>query len=372
MKCLVACNEQTRSMLVDSGQFMAFNVEDTVTHIGLIDQPDIQFDKTDPNNATRVFIEVSAFSCNYREKSRMVKAALRQEIGFTILGSEFVAKVIDIGPAVTDFKVGDRVIGNGCVDLHIAQPGLSTQRASSQLQIIAQEKLISIPHTMSDTVAAAFSVGAQTAYSMANRLPTKENEHVLITAATSNTSLFAIKALLNRNVHVHALTTNSSMVEHLSAMGVQHICLINKNGVFDEQLKNYLTSKNIKYFDHIIDPFFDVYLCKLIRHIRRFGSYITCGVAQQTATSKCDSFTSQGLPMSEVFSLIIRKSISLVGNNLGITADLKNALEDYSAGKIQVDIDKTVINGDLQNFLTHTFQGVNRFGKVVFGYGSRP
>ncbi|WP_129123935.1 hypothetical protein [Veronia nyctiphanis] len=46
---------------------------------------------------------------------------------------------------------------------------------------------------------------------MVNRLPLSDGEHVLVTGATSNTALFAIKKLLLKPVTVHALTTSLTL-----------------------------------------------------------------------------------------------------------------------------------------------------------------
>lgn len=152
----------------------------------------------------------------------------------------------------------------------VSHPGLSTQRASAELQVHQRAKLMKIPAAMPLAEAAAFSVGAQTAYSIIRRLAPARGAHIAVTAASSNTSLFLIKALVARGHHP------------------------------------------------------------------------------------------------------LRKNISLIGNNLGTTADLESALDDYCQGRLPVTLDSVHGGGDLANFVERSFVADNRLGKVVFDYGPAP
>lgn len=72
---------------------------------------------------------------------------------------------------------------------------------------------------MPDVVAAAFSLGAQTAYSLVRKLNLASGENVLITSARSNTALFAIRALRRYSVNVYATSTSPQFVTELQGMG---------------------------------------------------------------------------------------------------------------------------------------------------------
>ena len=368
MRALVAMGEPTARHLRALEACHA-PLHGSVVHFALVERPDIAFDETSPVHANDVLVKVHAFSCNYREKGRLLQAARRPEGGYLVLGSEFAGTVLRVGSAVDDLRPGDRVFGNGAVDAAQAHPGLSTQRASQELQVLPRAKVMRLPAPMSLAQAAAFSVGAQTAYSMVRRLRPPRDAHIAVTAATSNTSLFVIEALVARGHAVHALTTSAAAVPRLRALGVQDCCVLARTEESEPLLLAYLAAQGLEKFDAVIDPFMDIYLRKLVRHLRRGGSYITCGVYQQFSEEAPDGFMQQGLPLAEVFSLIVRKNISLVGNNLGTTGDLDEALADHCAGRLSVPLDTVTGPGGLADFVERTWLAAGRHGKVVFEYG---
>lgn len=342
----------------------------TDVDFALIEKEDIDLDTSDPRHAQDVLIRVHAFSCNYREQARFLNVARQAEgKGYLVLGSEFAATVVKAGPLVQDLRPGDRVFGNGSVESSASHPGLTTQRGSAQLQICHRSKLMRFPDTMPMSEAAAFSVGAQTAYALVRRLALEPGQHVLVTAASSNTSLFAIRALQARGQIVHVLTTSPYMHAHLKANGVTRCCMLDRQHYTDSALTDYLAQQGIAKFDAVIDPFMDIYLRKLVPHLKRGGKYITCGVYEQFSAPQ-DRFTCQGLALDEMFSLIIRKSLHLIGNNLGDQADLEQALTDYGSGKLPVRLDSVFRNSQLQDFVDRSYLSTQRIGKVVFEYGA--
>ena len=129
------------------------------------------------------------------------------------IGSEFVGEVAAVGADVTGLALGDRVMGDnhyigaGDAGRDYAE-GVPTNAASQEYQVFHPAKLIAVPPEMPDEVAAAFSIGAQTAYSMVRKLALPYGGHVLVTAARSNTSLFVISALKQLGVNVYATSTS--------------------------------------------------------------------------------------------------------------------------------------------------------------------
>jgi NADPH:quinone reductase-like Zn-dependent oxidoreductase len=334
----------------------------------IVEQADITMDAADPRHAHDVLLQIGAFSCNYREQARFLEIARRTDSkGYVVLGSEFVATVLATGAAVDDLQPGDRVIGNGAIDASASHPGLTTQRGSAELQICHRAKLIRIPAMMPSADAAAFSIAAQTAYAMVRRLGLRRDEHVLVTAASSNTSLFAIEALLGAGLHVHALTTSPHIGAHLAQRGLHRYCVLDRQQNPAQALATYLDAQGLRAFDAVIDPFMDIYLRKLVPFLRRGGKYITCGVFEQFSRPH-EPFQYHGLTLDEMFSLIIRKSIHMIGNNLGEQADLERALADYCAGRLPVALDSVHGNGQLDRFVHRSYLAPDRTGKVVFDY----
>ena len=340
----------------------------TQVDFAIVEKDDVDMDTSDPRHADDVLLQVQAFSCNYREQARFLEVARRTEgKGYLVLGSEFAATVLKVGAAVDDLLPGDRVMGNGAVDPAASHLGLTTQRGSAELQICHRSKLIRIPDRMPSVEAAAFSVGAQTAYAMVRRLDLRRDEHVLVTAASSNTSLFAIETLLAAGKNVHALTTSPHIGAHLARRGLHRYCVLDRNQDPARALGTYLEAQGLRAFDAVIDPFMDIYLRKLVPCLRRGGKYITCGVFEQFSRPH-EPFQYHGLSLDDMFSLIIRKSIHLIGNNLGEQSDLERALDDYCTDRLPVALDSVLGTGQLDDFIHRSCLATDRIGKVVFDY----
>jgi len=345
---------------------------DELLNIGLIKSDPISLPATASDS---VLIKKLAFSCNFRDKgiATMAKSfldefAMKGQVKFYPIGSEFCGRVVEVGSNVHALKVGDRVIGNGNFPFSGVEglkPGLPTNRGSKELEIFHQAKLIKIPDNMTDVEAAAFPIGGQTAYSMIRRLNLQENESVLITASSSNTSLFAINRLVNLPVKVYALTSSQKFVDRLHQLGVDDVFLVDRS---EKSLHEFpKINSHIEangFFDAVIDPFFDIYLKKLI-HCMNFNSrYITCGFHNQIS----DKNNVRDGSLSEVLSTAMTRNISIMGNCIGKTQDLENALQDYKNNKLNVIIDSVFKGNEISQFLDYSFNRGNRFVKIIYQY----
>lgn len=342
---------------------------------GLIDTPVPYFDPTVPEFQDSVLVKIKAFSLNYRDEGLINMVIRNSKSGFFAVGSEFCAEVLACGKNVSAFTPGDRVMGNnhytdGNSSSHPNQ-GVPTNHASTEIQVFHHGKLTKVPPTMTDTQAAAFSIGAQTAYSMVRKLELKPGNNILVTAARANTSLFSIAALSNHPVDISVLTTSGQFDHALKNLGVKQIFRISpatKSFLEHEQLQDFVG--HIGGFDGVIDPFYDYYLEKVLPLLNSFGRYTSCGVINQGA---CDEKTLvdllSGMQCLEIIKEIVFRNISLIGNCLGLTQDLECALTDFSAGHLQIPVD-TVYQGPNQvsEFLHRTYNAPDRFGKVIYQY----
>jgi NADPH:quinone reductase-like Zn-dependent oxidoreductase len=343
---------------------------------GIIVTSDPDFDKHLPKNNHKVLIKTNAFSCNFRDKNLIIPAvSIHPKNSYYVVGSEFVGEVIDVGNDVSTLEIGDRVIGDnnftgfGKDPITGIMDGIPTNHASKEFQIINEDKLIKIPSQMPDEIGAGFSIGAQTAYSMIRKLNLVENINLLITSSKSNTSLFVINALKKYRINIYALSTSSKFKRELLSMGVKELIPISSQDV------DYSNNKKISQiircrglFSYVIDPFFDLHINKVINIIAPQGKYITCGLCNQNSTLSKHPITSSEGDMSRTIIYSILRNISIIGNCLGLTQDIKNALLDYSIGKFDVSIDSVFREEQTVKFLNRTYNDKERFGKVIFKY----
>ncbi len=374
MRQLCIIGRDRSSLDIVAGTEGRIELEGQDVRFGVIETPDLTFDPDLDSNAEKVFIRVRAFSCNYRDRA-LILAMVRSNrtSNYYVVGSEFVGEVLATGRAVKDFKPGDRVIADGAFpesgDPAVA-PGLPTNHGSRELQILHRRKLIKIPSAVSDELGGAFTIGAQTSYSMVRRLQLQKGDRVLVAAAKSNTSLFAIAALKSLPVRVYALSTSRRHEERLLDLGV--------DGLFTVDPSRPGWSQSIPLsdqqddvagpFDAIIDPFADIYLGEIVKVMAQGGRYITCGIADQHSSLLGDESPILPIDASGFAISMMVQNLTVMGNCLGQTSDLQAALDDFATGRLALPQPTRVTALDPKTFFEQTYLQPGRFGKVTCHY----
>ena len=378
MRTVAICGKNVKSSFLSQDFVDAIEIEGIPVYCGLINTQDIEFNSRKPENKFQVLVKKLAFSCNYRDKNFILKMAqavnTKAEVQsrFLAVGSDFVGEVIDIGYGVTNFKIGDKVIGNNKYPDSGAEGvlgGIPTNRASQEYQIFHQVKLIKIPPEMPNEVAAAFSIGGQTAYSMIRKLGITKGSNVLVTAARSNTSLFVINALQKYQANVYVMTTSKDFDYNLFQMGVKNIIRIERNceNFINEDTAEKI-AQEVNKFDFIIDPFFDLHLEKLLSILAIGGKYITCGLYDQYLDILDRQNHKFKLDGSHILTSAILGNFQIIGNCIGETEDLEAAIQDYQSGAFKVEIDSVFNGKQIGDFFNRTYNAKDRFGKVIYQY----
>ncbi len=343
------------------------SIDGTIVPLAVVDDEPPVFDPRRLVNASQVLVRVDAFSCNYRDKSLIVDAAVRGVLSDQNVnrhfGSEFVGTVVACGRSVTRWREGDRVMPNAAYPGGISSgfpAGIVTNEASSGWVRVSEDRLAAVPANMSDEVAASFSLGAQTAASMIRRAQVKPGERVLVTSARSNTSIFLIGALIRLGADVVGWSSSEWTPEEEQWVSG---CNIIPRPRTPDNLQG-LTRAD---FDVVMDPFFDLNMSRAVREIRVGGRYVTCGMQNQHPLFQSSVEVDDELFRQVMFEVIIR-NIQVIGNCIGTSDDLKNSLAEYDPNDPRVPIDRVYGPGDGQAFLNRTFNERDRFGKVVLVY----
>ncbi len=373
--CIIG-TDYTGSRIVD-GTESIFELEGVPLRNGIIETEALRFDPDAAENADRVFFKVHAFSCNYRDRALALHMAKPQHRkNYYVIGSEFVGEVLATGRKVTDLKPGDRVIGDGAYPdsgVRGVMPGLPTNQGSRELQIMHRRKLIRLPEGIPDHIAAGFTIGGQTAYSMIRRLNLQDGDKVLVTSAKSNTSLFAICALQNHPVEVYGLSTSECHRDKLMALGLRELIVV------DPSQRGWSESPDLMKrigefggFNAVIDPFSDVHVPEITNLMAMNGRYTTCGFADQHSSLIGRDSDIAPINPSNLMAGLMMKNITIIGNCLGQTGDLQAALDDCAAGRLPVPVHSRIAPIDTGAFLRDTYLNKDRFGKVIFEYNRSP
>ncbi|TPR12317.1 alcohol dehydrogenase catalytic domain-containing protein [Apilactobacillus timberlakei] len=346
------------------------NLSGVNLNCGVVDIPKPHFDNKHYKNDNYVLIRVLSFSCNYRDKGIILKSALRMNSGNTynqmpvsFFGSDFVGIVEEIGKNVSRFNIGDRVIPNCSypkADNDTAAPGVVTNEASKGWLRINEAKLIAIDDSMDDDIAAGFSIGGQTSESMIRRTHIHEGQKALVLSARSNTSLFIINGLLKRNIDTTIMSTTDWSSEELSIVNGAHYIKISRN--------SKCWPDDIGKFDVIFDPFFDLHLSDAVKHLNINGRYITCGYKNQHDNFKESTDYLHENNLSRIMIQSMINNLSIMGNCIGTTEDLKRAISKYSRSMKPFRIYDTLSSESIDKFINETYNLRQRFGKVIMKY----
>jgi NADPH:quinone reductase-like Zn-dependent oxidoreductase len=234
-------------------------------------------------------------------------------------------------------------------------------------------KLARIPNAMSDAEAAAFSIGAQTTFSMVRKLAVAPGSSVLVTGGRSNTSLFAIHALqaqaLDPPPAIFVSTTSEQSEKALRTIGIADVIRIDREvpSFADNPVVQRVLREN-GGFNAVFDPFYDVHLRPAVAVMKQNGRYSSCGRYDQTGHLVPHQRRVEPPTAGPLMSRVLFNNLQIIGNCLGTTADLECALAAYSEGRFPVIVDSVFSGGDAAGFLDRTYNAPDRFGKVVYLY----
>lgn len=126
----------------------------------------------------------------------------------TVLGSEFAGVVEGVGPAVTRFKIGDRVFGMHVYDVH------------AEYKVVPETAAIThIPDNLDFAEAAALPFGALTALFFVRQANIRPGQKVLVNGASGAVGTFGVQLAKQAGAHVTAVTSagNADLVRALGA-----------------------------------------------------------------------------------------------------------------------------------------------------------
>lgn len=363
MDTVIVANSRITDVL-PSGELEVFDIDGEKISLGLFNVLDIEYNNNFGPHS--VLARVNAFSCNFRDRALLhafsdlcKKPNKENKLVFSPIGSEFSGVVEKVGSEVADFKIGDRVMANNSYPYKASGKfgGVITNFASQRLQIFNEDELIKVPDNMSDEEAAAFSLSAQTAYSMVRKATIHKGDTVLVTSLSSNTSLAIIEALKKYDVKIYATSTQEYVYEALKEkMGIKNVFNLHKI---------HKGSENIPRIDVVLDPFIDINLKRISPFLNYGARYVFCGLFMQS--NKYDCTSSLSMNILSLYHLCITKNLSIIGNCIGFPDDLNSAINDYKMGKYHVYVDSVFSGKNVISFFTRTFKE-KHIGKVIYKY----
>jgi NADPH2:quinone reductase len=239
--------------------------------------------------AGEVLLATRAFAAGFPDML-MVQGGyqLKPPLPFTPC-SEFGAEVLEVGPGVSEFKPGDRVMGS-------ARTGAAAER------IIAKAvDCLAMPETFDFAHGAAFVIGYKTAYvALVVRGLLAPGEVLLVHGAAGGVGLAAVALAKSLGARVIGMATGAQKLALISARGADHV-IDYRDGDFREKVKALTDGRGA---DVIYDPIGGEVFEQSMRCIAPFGRLLVIG------------FASGRIPTLAVNHALI-KQVSVIGVRAG-------------------------------------------------------
>ena len=302
-----------------------------------------------PENS-QVLVRVRAAGLN-RADLIQVRGGYPPPAGYSpnIPGLEFSGEVAEIGPAVTNWKPGDRVFG------------ITAGEAQAESVLIDESLLAAIPDNLGFVEAAAVPEAFITAHDAIFTLGgVKTGETLLVHAVGSGVGLAALQLAKAKGVTVLGTSRTADKLEKCSDLGLDG-GILTENGDFAEKVTEMTGGRGV---DVILDLVGAGYFEQNLASLASRGRLILVGLTS-------------GRTAEFNLGIALQKRLSVIGTMLRgrPTIEKAAATQKFSAevvpllasGKIRPNIDRTFAANDV--VAAYKYLGSNEsFGKVILEF----
>ena len=211
-----------------------------------------------------VRIKVAAVGLNFRDVmavTGLLPEEAETEPAWQNLGLEVAGEITEVGAKVTDFQVGDRVMGMGrnCLQRYLVLPAAKLVRLYDEL---AFEKAVTVPSAFATAYHALHRVG---------RLA--QGERVLVHVATGGVGLAAVQMAKAVGAEIFATAGSDRKRQILRDMGVDHVMNSRSLDYADE----IMALTNGKGVDVILNSLPGAHIVKGLDLLAPYGRFLEIG-----------------------------------------------------------------------------------------------
>ena len=282
-----------------------------------------------------------------------------------IMGADAAGVVREIGSQVTEFKPGDRVLGqpgagcglcqqckdgreNYCLKYGIAGEHFDGYQA--ELIALDEEVALPMPTRISFEEGAAIPLVYLTAWEMlVNKARVKPGDTVLVIAASSGVGSAAVEIAKLYGARVIA-TAGTAKLEKAKTLGADAILDHYKQDIAKE-IKSLTAGRGV---DIVIDHVGLATWQASLRSLAKGGQLILCG-------------STSGPEVKLDLRFLFLRQQSVIGSTMGRRGDLLHVLKHVEAGKLRGIVDKVFPFSEVAAAHAHLESG-QQFGKVVLRF----
>jgi len=183
-------------------------------------------------------------------------------------GKDFAGEVLDVGPGVTRFAKGDRVL------CHVEYGGFAEQ------MLVTEQQAFKMPDKLTFTDAAAIGLVYQTAYlALIDRGQLKPGESVLVGGAAGGIGLAAVQLAKGLGATVLAAVRSPEEAELVKQSGADHVIDLTTPDMRESLRAQVLAATGGKGVDVVIDPIGGDFLGAALRALAWCGRLVVIGFA---------------------------------------------------------------------------------------------
>lgn len=308
-----------------------------------------------PNDA-EVLVKFHAFSLNYRD-FMMVSGIYNPKLKMPLVPfSDGAGEVIEIGAAVTKFKVGDRVMpifNQGWHDggIDSAKPKMTL---GGDIDGVLQEYgaydeagLVCIPDHLNYEEAATLPCAGVTAYNALFCSSLLKPEDSVLLQGTGGVSIFALQFAAHYGSRVIITSSSDEKLNRAKELGADDLINYKTDPDWDERVWELTEKRGV---DHVVEVGGAGTIQKSVKSVKPGGDISVIGVLTQG-----DGFNPASL---------ISKSIKLQGIYVGSRHMFEDMNRLISQHHLKPIIDKTFEFGEVKDALKYMESG-SHFGKIV-------
>jgi 2-desacetyl-2-hydroxyethyl bacteriochlorophyllide A dehydrogenase len=280
-----------------------------------------------------VVLRVKASSLNYHDIfTRRGMPGIR--IPFpAIMGLDVAGEVIAVGPGVTGWKPGDRVLVDPINRVEGGLTGETTHGGLAELCRVRAHQLIALPDDVSFEEAAALPVAYGTALRMMNKGEIKAGEKVLILGASGGVGVCCVQLAKAAGAYVIACAGSREKAERLKELGADDVILYTEEDFMKAVHERYgkPTRRNGRAeggVDVVVNFTGGDTWVKSLRTLSLGGRLLTCG-----ATA--------GFDPSEDIRFIWTFELQILGSNGWAREDLLALIELVRSRRLKVLVDRS-------------------------------
>lgn len=304
---------------------------------GGLDRLQLETDFPDPvAGEGDVVLRVRATSLNYHDVfTRRGMPGIRIPLP-AIMGLDVVGEIVAVGPGVSDWAVGDRVLVDPINRIEGGLMGETVHGGLAELCRARAHQLIRLPDGVSFEQAAALPVAYGTALRMVRTIgQVKAGEKVLILGASGGVGVCAVQLAKAAGAYVIACAGNRDKAARLLALGADEAILYTEED-FVQVVQARHGKPSIRRGSNEHPRGVDVVVnftggdtwVKSLRTLRVGGRQLTCG-----ATA--------GYDPKEDIRFIWTFELQILGSNGWQREDIHTLLDLMQRGELKVPIDKT-------------------------------